>query len=78
MTNQGNTATTATWHDAVYLSLNGVVDSNSILLATQPAGSPNPLAANSSYQSSASFIVPLGVSPGNYSLLVDADYDQRN
>ncbi len=75
VTNQGNTATTATWNDAVYLSADGQIDTNSILLATQPEG-PAALAANGSYQASATFSISPGQSPEAYSLLVDADYDQ--
>ena len=38
VTNQGNTPTTALWHDAVYLSADGQIDANAILLATQAEG----------------------------------------
>ncbi len=75
VTNDGNSATTATWHDDVFLSLDGQIDSSAIPLVNQLEGSP-PLGANSSYQASATFTVPVGVSPGSYSLLVDTDYDQ--
>ena len=75
VTNDGNSATTATWHDDVFLSPDGQIDSSAIPLVNQLEGSP-PLGANSSYQASATFTVPVGVSPGSYSLLVDTDYDQ--
>ena len=75
MTNQGNTATTAAWHDAVYLSSDGQIGA-ARSLGHPGRGSSPPLAANSSYQANATFTVPLGLSPGSYSLLVDADFDQ--
>ena len=64
VTNQGNTATTAVWHDAVYLSADGQIDANAILLATQAEGTTL-LGPNSSYQTSATFTVPLGQSARN-------------
>ena len=75
VTNDGNTATTAAWHDDVFLSLDGQIDSSAIRLVNQLEGSP-PLGANGSYQATATFTVPVGVSPGSYSLLVDTNYDQ--
>jgi len=75
-TNQGNIATTAAWHDAVYLSSDGQIDSSASLLATVAEGAPAQLGANGSYQATATFTLPVGVSPGNYFLVVDTDYDK--
>ncbi len=75
VTNQGNTATSAVWHDALYLSADGLIDANAVLLATAAEGSTS-LGSNSSYTASPSFTVPIGTSPGSYWLIVDANYDQ--
>ena len=76
VTNQGNMATTAAWHDAVYLSADGQIDANAILLATQPEGCD---AAGSKWQLPGQrrpLPFPWDFPPGTYSLLVDTDYDQ--
>ena len=74
VTNQGNTATTIAWDDAVYLSTDGQV-SGATLLAAQAEGS-TPLGGNGSYQASASFTLPVGTAAETYSLVVDTNYQQ--
>ena len=73
--NEGNTATTAAWHDAVFLSASGQIDSSAIFLTDVSEGD-TPLAPDGSYQGSADFTIPAALSPGNYYLVIDVNYDR--
>ncbi|MBP6899056.1 MAG: S8 family serine peptidase [Burkholderiaceae bacterium] len=70
----GNVGTGATsvpvWRDAVYLSLDDVLDSADTLLAT--AANPGYLEVGGAYANSASFTLPRGID-GNYRFIVVTD-----
>jgi len=71
VTNTGNDTTGATpWNDAIYLSLDQVLDPSDTRVGT--FGRPQQLAAGQSYTNSAAVTLPAGVS-GPYYMLVLAD-----
>jgi subtilase family serine protease len=71
--NYGNSATTQGWSDRVWLSQDGILDGNDVLLLTQPAGVI--LAPGAEYTHSATLSLPLTalLLAGNYHLLVQTD-----
>ncbi len=76
VTNQGNTTTSALWHDAVFLSPDGQLDGGDVQLALHTEGS-SALGLGGSYQGSTTFTVPVNVVPGNYYLVIDYGFRPR-
>jgi len=70
--NQGTAAANnASWGDAVYFSIDAVLDNNDQRLATAPASGP--LAIGATYNRQVQVTLPV-VSPGNYFLIIQTDY----
>ncbi|MBV8468215.1 MAG: pre-peptidase C-terminal domain-containing protein, partial [Burkholderiales bacterium] len=75
VSNMGQAEAAGQWTDNVYLSLDGKLDANSVLVASQPNTSA--LAVGKSYSAqTASFAVPLRYS-GQVYVIVQADADNR-
>lgn len=68
--NAGSAALTGSWQDAVYLSTDGTLDSNDILLGTVTR--TGGLGAGASYTATTSVRLP-AVLPGTYHLLIQTD-----
>ena len=70
--NSSNATVISSWHDAVYLSNNPVLDASDILLSTFTTSGP--LAAGASYTQTHTVTIPNGIS-GTLYLLVQTDKD---
>ena len=70
--NDGDGAATQTWFDKVWLSTDGVLNGNDLLLLTQ---SGSPLAAGASYTRNANVTLPLNnsLTAGTYHVLIQTD-----
>jgi hypothetical protein len=73
VTNQGGSAASGPWFDAVVLSTNGTIDGTVGALGFWLVAGP--LAAGSSYNSTKTVLLP-NLSDGNYYLILDVDYAQ--
>jgi RHS repeat-associated protein len=72
--NAGDGTATGTWHDRVWLSIDGTLGSEDILLLTQQ-GSSTPLAAGAEYTQTATVNLPINraLVEGSYRFIVETD-----
>ena len=71
VTNRGTGRTNGSWTDAVYLTTNGVLDGNAILLAN--ITEQYTVSATKSYAPTVTLQLPPNTAPGNYQLLLVVD-----
>ncbi|MCC7204900.1 MAG: Ig-like domain-containing protein, partial [Phycisphaeraceae bacterium] len=72
--NSGNQPATANWIDALYLSLDDVLDGSDVLLAKVSIDAQTPLAAGATYTIGRTVTLPM-VQPGAWKLLLRVDHE---